>query len=358
MHSVVRAFVGLLAASMPISTMAQPLPQTVLVIDQGTANTPTAQAISRSFQSELDALSGTSVYVYVERLGVTVFGGPHYPDLLLSHFREKYRGKPLGVIVARGTAALPYALRLRDELWPGTALVFAGVGDRAVAGLKLPPDVSGVTFRLRLQDMVDAARRIVAGAPDSSWRGYAQDRAAVSKEVEIIDLSNLPLAEIKQRVAALPVDAAIAYIGLTRDVAGTTYLSRNVLQSIAEFANRPIVVDLESTIGAGATGGFVMSSDGVGREAARLAWRILSGESTSAIPIRNGDTTKWIFGWRQLQRWGISESSLPPGSEIRFRPPTAWEQYQWQIISIAVALLGQSLLIAALLRQRRGRQLA
>ena len=118
MRSVARAFVALLAAAMPISATAQPLPQIVLVLDQGTANTPTAQAIGRSFQSELDALSGTSVYVYLERLGVSVFGGPHYPDLLLGYFREKYRGKPLGVIVARGTAALPYALRLRDELWP------------------------------------------------------------------------------------------------------------------------------------------------------------------------------------------------------------------------------------------------
>src|SRR5262245_24174493 len=163
MRSVMRAFVGLLATSMPISTTAQPLPQTVLVIDQGTANTPTAQAIDRSFQSELDALSGTSVYVYLEHLGLSVFGAAHYPDLLLNYFREKFRGRPLGVIVARGTATLPYALRLRDELWPGTALVFAGVGEWAVAELKLPPDVSGVTFRLRPQDMVDAARRLVPG---------------------------------------------------------------------------------------------------------------------------------------------------------------------------------------------------
>jgi C4-dicarboxylate-specific signal transduction histidine kinase len=49
---------------------------------------------------------------------------------------------------------------------------------------------------------------------------------------------------------------------------------------------------------------------------------------------------------------------LPLGSEIRFRPPTAWERYQWQIILIAVALLGQSVLIAALFSQRRRRQLA
>ena len=34
-----------------------------------------------------------------------------------------------------------------------------------------------------------------------------------------------------------------------------------------------------------------------------------------------------MFDWRQLQRWGIDESRLPPGSEIRFRVPTVWELY-------------------------------
>ena len=155
---------------MPISTMAQPLPRTVLVIDQGTSNTPTAQAINRSFQSEIDALSGTSVYVYLESLGTAVFGDANYSDLLLNYFREKYRGRPIGVILARGTATLPYALRLRDELWPGTALVFAGVGDRAAAEWTLPPDVVGVTFHLRLQDMVDTARRLVPGFPQDRDR--------------------------------------------------------------------------------------------------------------------------------------------------------------------------------------------
>ena len=28
---------------------------------------------------------------------------------------------------------------------------------------------------------------------------------------------------------------------------------------------------------------------------------------------------KPVFNWLQMQRWHISESNLPPGSEIRFR---------------------------------------
>src|SRR5258708_22705990 len=67
---------------------------------------------------------------------------------------------------------------------------------------------------------------------------------------------------------------------------------------------------------------------------------------------------KKIFDWRQMQRWGISESALPPGSEIFFREPTVWERYSWQIALITAVILLQAGLISALLREHRRRRLA
>jgi C4-dicarboxylate-specific signal transduction histidine kinase len=59
-----------------------------------------------------------------------------------------------------------------------------------------------------------------------------------------------------------------------------------------------------------------------------------------------------------LQRWGISENRLPLGSDIRFRSPTAWEQYQWQIMLISAALVIQSVLIARPFYEHRRRRQA
>jgi len=49
---------------------------------------------------------------------------------------------------------------------------------------------------------------------------------------------------------------------------------------------------------------------------------------------------------------------LPPGSEILFREPSAWQRYSWQIALITAVILAQAGLIAALLREHRRRQLA
>ena len=47
-----------------------------------------------------------------------------------------------------------------------------------------------------------------------------------------------------------------------------------------------------------------------------------------------------------MQRWGISESRLPPGSEVHFRSPTMWEQYRLHILAAFAAFLVQGALIA------------
>jgi C4-dicarboxylate-specific signal transduction histidine kinase len=56
-----------------------------------------------------------------------------------------------------------------------------------------------------------------------------------------------------------------------------------------------------------------------------------------------------------MQRWGVRESQLPPGSEIRFREPTFWESYRLQSIAIGAALLIQAALITILLHERKKR---
>jgi signal transduction histidine kinase len=65
-----------------------------------------------------------------------------------------------------------------------------------------------------------------------------------------------------------------------------------------------------------------------------------------------------MFDWRQMQRWGISESSLPPGSEIQFRDLSVWDQYRTPIVAVIAALLLQTALITWLVYEHRRRQIA
>jgi C4-dicarboxylate-specific signal transduction histidine kinase len=54
-----------------------------------------------------------------------------------------------------------------------------------------------------------------------------------------------------------------------------------------------------------------------------------------------------------MQRWGIKESNLPPNSTVRFKPPSIWDSYRWQLLTIIAALLCQGALILLLLERHR-----
>ncbi len=92
--------------------------------------------------------------------------------------------------------------------------------------------------------------------------------------------------------------------------------------------------------------------------AAAVAVRILNGEKAGDIKTPPTRYALPKFDWRQMQRWGISESRLPPGSEVLFREPSAWQKYRMEISAGAAALLLQAGFIFWLILEHRRRQTA
>jgi len=365
-----RIVFGLAVALTLVSARAEPLPRTILFLDEDTPIYPWFRQMSEAFYATIKTETANPPFVFIESLGIDAYATADYFNILRSHFREKYRNKAIGVIVSDASRELRYTLRLRDELWPGTPVVLAGIQERRVARLSLPSNVTGFTFRHQLQDIVATADALIPGLKRvvlagsrierGGWRqDFLDDLPDVRARFEVIDLTDLSLAELRQRLTELPGDSAVVYVGFSTDVTGERYLPAEASQLVAEAANRPTFVDSETFIGLGSVGGLVISPGGIGRVAARFALRILDGENASDIPITNREEIlRPVFDWRQLQRWGISENRLPVGSEIRFRSPTAWEQYHWQIMLISAALVLQSLLIGVLFYEHRRRRQA
>ena len=348
---------------------AEPLPRSVLILDQSEPSAPWGIAFRDALRLTPNARSAAPIALYSEVVDLGRFNSPRYEELLRTYLREKYRDRPVGVIIVNGSTALEMLLRLRAELWSEVPVVFAAVDELTAARLRLPPQVTGTTFRLTLRNAVISARAVVpklkrialVGDPFERQpfrRHFAQELPLFANELEIIDLSGLPMAEVRKRVAALPDDAAIIYTTLHVDGAGVTYISRDALVAVAEVANRPIVVDAETLVGVGGIGGLVAVPEPIGRESALLALRILNGEKASSIPITTGDFIRPVFDWRQLQHFGVSENGLPPGSEVRFRPQALWDQYRWQMIGIVLIVLFQAALIAWLLFEHQHRRRA
>jgi signal transduction histidine kinase len=359
------ALTGLLCSTVCLA--AEPLPRSVLVITQSSPSSGGAIAMFAALGSDPNINSTSRIAVYTEHLDLNRFPSPQHQQLVRNYFRDKYRETPIGVVVVDGTLGLDLVLSWRGEMWSEVPVVFYGVDEVSAAQLNLPPNVTGFVAHQTFRGMLDAARALVPGLKrvalvgdplerDAYRRNYRQEIATLAAEVEFIDLTGLAVTEVKERVAALPNDAVVFYTAIFVDGAGMVHTPQSALLAISGVTSRPIVTDVESQIGYGTVGGFLFSLASAAQEAARLAVRILDGENPSQIPVAKIDLNKPIFDGRELKRWNVRRESLPPGSEIRFREFSIWEQYRWQITSIFMALLAQAAMISWLLLERRRRR--
>jgi signal transduction histidine kinase len=102
----------------------------------------------------------------------------------------------------------------------------------------------------------------------------------------------------------------------------------------------------------------MMSNEDMIRTSASTAARLLNGAAPKSVRIPPQLAGQPVFDWRELQRWDIPESRLPPGSIVRYRAPSLWQEHRNTVLSATGVLALQSLLIAGLLYQRRERQRA
>jgi signal transduction histidine kinase len=363
---VATILIACLLSTLP--TAAEPLPRTVLVLHQSIPFSEYFSKFFASFQSTLKAGSTIPITIYSESLGHRHFKGADYDSLVYEFIKEKYRSRPISVIVADGIDALQFALNLRSELEiPALPIVFSGIDDGSVA--EFPPNVTGTTVRARTRNVLITARALVPGLrriavvgdpleEQPHRRQQKKELPSIDKEVELVDLTGLPMKELLWRVATLPDDAAIFYTSLSGGPDGARYESNDALTLVAKAANRPIVIDQETRLGHGGTGGFLLQAAPAGEATARILLRLFNGESASSIPVTAGAFARPVFDRRELKRFNISEAGLPAGSEIRYREYSAWEQYRRYILSFCAALVLQTALIGWLIYEIRRRQTA
>jgi len=89
-----------------------------------------------------------------------------------------------------------------------------------------------------------------------------------------------------------------------------------------------------------------------GKIAAQLAAEIVDGRKPADIPIVDGPSL-YVFDWKQLKRWNLSESRLPANSIVLNREPTLWQRAKWILLSGLAVILGLAALAGYLLYKQK-----
>jgi len=350
------AALGLLA---PLAEAAAP--KRVLIIHSFGRDLEPYSAIGSTLRNELTQMLRQPVAFHDASLD-SERGGLPDERAFVDYLRRGGSGIP-NLVVAIANPAMLFCLRYREELFPDRPLLVTGIDHRRLEKVRLATNDRAVTVTL---DFPAAARTILKLLPDTTTLALAlgaspleqfwvkemqRELAPLGERLRVLPPAAAGLEQMSQRVATLPPNSAVLYYMFLAGSDGVQHGHEKALATIRESSNAPIFGVFANQLGKGIVGGSLFDMPEMGRASAQLAARMLQGESTPASPVAVPAQAP-AFDWRELQRWGIPESRLPPGAEVHFRPPSLWEQHKVLILTGLAIVLVQAAFIHALLLQR------
>ncbi|HET9713813.1 MAG TPA: sensor histidine kinase, partial [Pyrinomonadaceae bacterium] len=344
-------------------------PKRVVVLYWDNKEFPGNARFEESFKTQLQLDRRQDVEYFPEYLEVSRFPEENLRVSLRKYLQSKYGDRTIDVVVASADAPLKFLLEYRAELFSKSPIVFVANDLPSSVMLASGPGVTGIHYQNSYSETLDLALRlhpatkrvfVVSGSPqqDRRFEKVVQQELSGVKKVEITYLTDLPLNDLIARTRMVPPDSVILYVWQqSANEQGKLLESYEVLSRIAPGSSAPIYGFGTVILGSGIVGGYLQGPEMNGAKAGEIVERILSGARAREIPVEQSQTVP-MFDWRELRRWGVLESSLPPDSVVRFKEFTFWELYKWRIAGLIALVILQAAFIAVLLVERRRRRRA
>jgi signal transduction histidine kinase len=343
-------------------------PKRVLVVHSFGNAAPPFTTASTAFETVLTEEMGEPVDLDEVSLDVARYATLDMEEALVELMRKRQTKWQPDLVVPIGSPAGAFVAQQRDRLFPATTpIIYTGMDQRRLPAGTLQRNATFVGASYNLPGAVDDILQlkpdttnvvIILGATplERFWAEVLRREYAVfTNRLNFTWFNDLSFDQVLERSARLPPRSFMLLILYMRDASGVTHNSNEALERLREVANAPINGLFDEQLGRGIVGGRIYSDEHAGREAARIAVRILRGEPATSFPPRILEAFGPQYDWRELRRWNISEDRLPPGSKVLFREGTVWERYgKWVLVGMAICV-AQTLLIVRLLVHRRKR---
>lgn len=344
-------------------------PKRVFILDSYGRDVAPFNAAASAFRTTLAQELGEPVDLYEISLESGRFPDPESQEPFVNFLERRLAGHQPDLVVPIGAPAGVFALANRYRLFPDVPLLLTSGDPRLVGTEPLRTNATFVIGRVNLPGMVEDILQlqpnttnvavIFGGTPlERFWEQECRrEFAAFTNRVSFSWLGDLSLEQIQARVAVLPARSFVLFGMMTVDATDVPYDNDAALKALHAVANAPIYGYFQSQLGQGIIGGRLYPDTRVGRESARVAIRILHGEPAAKITPQILNPPFAVYDWRELKRWGISETRLPAGSLVQFRQPTVWDLYKWRIIAIgSVCVLEGALIVLLVINQAKRRR--
>jgi signal transduction histidine kinase/CheY-like chemotaxis protein len=322
------------------------------------------------FQGLRDA--GVHVDLRQEFLDARRYPGRAYLDRARDLLAAKFEDAPPDVVISCDDAALEFLLG-RADLFPGVPVVFGGVQDRTLAALAPRDRFTGIIEQFRIDDVVAAALRvrpatrrvIVTTGNDRNGAAFREEFTSIQgtfPQLSFVSLSGAAMTfpEILQRLRTdTSADDLVMVTPISRDISGQTLEPDAAIQQVVTASRAPVIALAYANFNRGLLAMTANTGHVHGRLMAAKAAQLIAGAAPADVAVQVDGNSPLAFDARQLARWDIAESLLPPGAQLEHRRLPSFYQANQGVIWAAVGFIAvQSAIIGGLVLNVRRRRRA
>lgn len=342
----------------PASQAAQE--KRILVVHSQNPGYKLADELTRGIAADLRG-EGASVKVHHEYMGLDSAEDPS--DLQPFHdlYKHKFAKTHFDVIITTGNGAYKFIKMYRDDLFPETPVVFCGVEGIDKSRLPDAKLVTGVNDAVDIKATLDLAlmlhpqtRRVVIinDATDIGRARHAliaKTTQAYKDGIAFVFLEDLDMPELLESVSKLGPNSLVLFSRFAFDKSGRSFEDGEAIAMIAGKCRVPIYGLSDRDLGSGIVGGMLTSGYQQGETASRMAVLILHGEKVSNLPVILASPNRYMFDYKQIERFKIDLSALPEGSIFVNRPSDVYSISRLAVRETAGVLAAALLMIMVLL---------
>ncbi|MBN2803999.1 MAG: PAS domain S-box protein [Deltaproteobacteria bacterium] len=317
--------------------------------------------------------SSLSVNVQYEYMDSKKILDDIYIRQLVELYRYKFRNRHFDAIISADDDAFNFLRDYRDQLFPGTPVIFCGTNYMTPERKAELPNSTGVNEAASLKGNVELilslypkAAPLVVITDDTTTGMRIRQKIDEFKwefknRTRIVILHDLTMEDLADKLYKLPDTAVVLYTVFAKDSEGKFFEYDESINKVISASSRPVFVTWDFSMGTGAVGGLLTSGISQGETAGRIALQVLKGKRAESIPFIKDSPNKYIFDYNALQRFGMDFSILPPQSIVRNQPHKLYKKYKVLIIESlsggVILILIIVLLTTNSLRRRRAEEL-
>lgn len=265
-----------------------------------------------------------NITLHIKYLNSKKFGQSRF-EVEKEYLQVKYTGITFQGVIVTDNDALDFAIKYRDELFPNTPVVFAGISNPKDYPLE-KYDFYGFEENINFEGNVDLVRRLLPQSKkilvitDNTTTGNILHGKMDEIQKTMTDFTiEYPKVIDEATICAMSSDPkydAIIYFTVSQDKNGDIVNNEELFAKVRSISNVPVFYDDITFIGKGCVGGLYNNGAVHGTAAFHLLLKIMESDNRTSFKRINSCGHQFFFDQTELDRFGISSKLLPSGSYV------------------------------------------